>query len=268
MLLVIDVGNTNIVLGLYEGATLKHQFRVTTRRHGTRDEYGTLISQLLERRGIAVGDIEGSILASVVPQLNRSLMGAFKIYFGTEPLVVGPGIKTGMPILIDQPGEVGADRIVNSVAAWQRFKTAMVVVDFGTGTTFDAVNERGEYLGGAIAPGVDVSMDALFQRTAKLPRVEILKPAKAIGKNTVSALQSGLFYGYVGLVDELVTRISAELSAGGAPVNVLATGGLANSFEAVSKTVNEVDEFLTLDGLRLLYDLNRDDKNAKKKKNT
>jgi type III pantothenate kinase len=159
-----------------------------------------------------------------------------------------------MPILMDQPGEVGADRIVNAVAGWARHKTALVIVDFGTGTTFDAVNQKGEYLGGAIAPGIDISMDALFQRAAKLPRVELKKPARVIGKSTVTALQSGLLFGYAGLVDELVTRMKAEL---GVPAKVIATGGLAFLFEGVSRTLESVDEFLTLDGLRILYDFNQ-----------
>jgi type III pantothenate kinase len=212
--------------------------------------------QLLERKGIGPDDIEGSILASVVPQLNRALSVACREYTGTEPLVVGPGIKTGMPILIDQPGEVGADRIVNAVAAWQEHQARLIVVDFGTATTFDAITEKGEYLGGAIAPGVDVSMDALFQRTAKLPRIEVKRPERAIGKNTVSALQSGLFYGYVGLIDELVGRIRAELAPGGEPVRVVATGGLASAFADISNTIESVDEHLTLDGLRILYEHN------------
>jgi type III pantothenate kinase len=198
--------------------------------------------------------VYGSILGSVVPQLNRTFSEACTTTFGGAPLVVGPGIKTGMPILMDQPGEVGADRIVNAVAGWQRHKTSLVIVDFGTGTTFDAVNDKGEYLGGAIAPGIDISMDALFARAAKLPRVELKKPPKVIGKNTIHALQSGLLFGYAGLVDELVTRMKAELGPG--PCKVLATGGLAFLFEGVSRTLETIDEFLTLDGLRILYDMN------------
>ena len=208
---------------------------------------------LVERRKIDARSITGSILASVVPQLNRIFVDACTRSFGGPPLVVGPGIKTGMPILVDQPNEVGADRIVNAVAGWTRWRQPLIIVDFGTGTTFDAVNDRGEYLGGAIAPGIDISMDALFARAAKLPRVELKKPPRVIGKNTIHALQSGLLYGYAGLVDELVGRMTAELTG---PVKVVATGGLAFLFEGVSRTLQTVDEFLTLDGLRILYDIN------------
>lgn len=258
MLLAIDVGNTNTVLGLYQTGpgsppALVHHFRIATNRSATSDEMGELILSLIERRHIPVGDIEGSILASVVPQLNRIFVEACTRSFGVAPLVVGPGIKTGLPILVDQPNEVGADRIVNAVAGFAKHKQALVIVDFGTGTTFDAVTDRGEYLGGAIAPGIDISMDALFSRAAKLPRVELKRPPKVIGKNTIHALQSGLLYGYAGLVDELVTRMKGEL---GVPTRVVATGGLAFLFEGVSRTLEVVDEFLTLDGLRLLYELN------------
>lgn len=254
LFLVIDVGNTNTVLGLYEEDRLVHHFRISTHRHATSDEYGTLVLSLLERRGIDPTQIEGSILASVVPPVNRAFEMACTRYFGHTPVVVGPGVRTGMPILMDQPAELGADRIVNAVAAWHRLQGPLVVVDFGTATTFDAVNVKGEYLGGAIAPGVEVSMDALFVRTAKLPRVELKQPGRVIGKNTVGALQSGLFFGYVGLVDEIVGRMRAELGGG---ARVLATGGLASLFSGVSRSIEEVDEFLTLDGLRILYGLNR-----------
>lgn len=254
MLLVIDVGNTNTVIGLYEGERLAHHFRISTNRHATSDEYGTLVLSLLERSGVELDAIDGSILASVVPQLNRVYEAACGRYFGTTPLVVGPGIRTGMPILIDQPGEVGADRIVNAVAAFHRHRSGLIVVDFGTATTFDAVSERGEFLGGVIAPGVEISMDALFARAAKLPRAELKQPPRVVGKSTMGALQSGFFYGYVGLVDELVSRMQDEL---GFPVRVIATGGLAFLFSNVSRTIESVDEFLTLDGLRILYGLNQ-----------
>lgn len=254
VLLVIDVGNTNAVLGLYQGEELTHHFRVSTRRNATSDEYGTLLLQLVERQGLEAKAVTGSILASVVPQLNRIFVEACRNYFGSEPLVVGPGIKTGMPILVDQPGEVGADRIVNAVSAWTRHQCPLVVVDFGTATTFDAVNGKGEYTGGAIAPGIDVSMDALFSRTAKLPRIELKKPPRVVGRNTIQALQAGLFYGYVGLVDELAGRMRDEL--GGEGVRVVATGGLAQLFAEQSRTIDEIDDFLTLDGLRILYQLN------------
>lgn len=253
MLLVIDCGNTNISIGLYEGAKLVHHFRVSTKRHATSDEYGPQMVSLLEHRGVSLPDVTGGIVASVVPQLNRALIGGCETYFGWTPHLVGPGMKTGMPILIDNPAEVGADRIVNAVAAWARYQTALIVVDFGTATNFDVVSQKGEYLGGAIAPGVEISIDALFARAAKLPRIEMKPPQQVVGKNTVGALQSGLFYGYVGLVDELVTRMREEL---GGSARVIGTGGLATLFAGVSRTLDEVDELLTLEGLRILHGLN------------
>ena len=256
MLLVLDVGNTNTVIGLYDltgGAKLAHHFRISTSRSATSDEFGELLLSLVERRGVPAKDVEGSVLASVVPPLNRIVVDALQGAFGKPPVVVGPGTKTGMPVLMDNPVEVGADRIVNSVAAWARHKQALIVVDFGTGTNLDVVTGKGEYVGGAIAPGLDISMDALFSRAAKLPRVELKKPPKAIGKNTIHALQSGLLYGYAGLVDALVERMKAELDS---PAKVIATGGLAFLFEGVSRTIESFDEFLTLDGLRLIWELN------------
>ena len=257
VLFVLDVGNTNTVIGLYDGDKLLHHFRISTNRSATSDEMGELMLSLVERRGIDPKQIEGSVLASVVPPLNRIVSDALTGAFGKPPVVVGPGTKTGMPILIDNPVEVGADRIVNAVAAWARHKQALIVVDFGTGTNLDVVTQKGEYVGGAIAPGLDISMDALFSRAAKLPRVELKKPPRAIGKNTIHALQSGLLYGYAGLVDALVERMKAELDA---PAKVLATGGLAFLFEGVSRTIESFDEFLTLDGLRIIWDINSDSK--------
>lgn len=253
VLLVIDCGNTNIVIGLYEGEALVHHFRVSTKRHASSDEYGTQMVALLAHRGVKPGDVTGATVASVVPQLNRALTGACETYFGLTPLLIGPGVKTGMPILIDNPSEVGADRIVNAVAAWTRYQTALIVVDFGTATNFDVVSQKGEYLGGAIAPGVEISIDALFARAAKLPRIEMKPPPRVVGKNTVGALQSGLFYGYVGLVDELVSRMKGEL---GCEARVIGTGGLATLFVGVSRTLDELDEFLTLEGLRILHGMN------------
>ncbi len=253
MLFVLDVGNTNTVIGLYEGESLKHHFRISTNRSATADEMGELVLSLVERRGVQPAAVEGCVLASVVPPLNRVIVEALTGAFGKTAVVVGPGTKTGMPILIDNPVEVGADRIVNAVAAWARYKQALVVVDFGTGTNLDAVNAKGEYVGGAIAPGLDISMDALFTRAAKLPRVELKKPPRAIGKNTIHALQSGLLYGYAGLVDALVERMKAELEP---RAKVVATGGLAFLFEGVSRTLEAYDEFLTLDGLRHIWALN------------
>jgi type III pantothenate kinase len=253
VLLVVDVGNTNTVIGLYEGERLAHHFRIPTRRETTSDEVGVLVVSLMERRGFDPKQLVGAVLASVVPPLNRHFIDALTRYVGKAPLVVGPGIKTGMPLLIDNPAEVGADRIADAVAGWHRFKQACIVVDFGTGTNIDVVNARGEYVGGAIAPGLEISMDALFVRAARLARVELKRPPKAIGKNTMHALQSGLIYGYAGLVDALVQRMKDELQV---PARVVATGGLAFLFEGISQTIEVIDEQLTLDGLRILWDVN------------
>lgn len=254
MLLAIDVGNTNTVIGLYQGDVLAHHFRIVTKRQTTADEVGELILSLIERRGIDPSEIAGAILASVVPPLNRLFTEAFTTLLGKAPIVVGPGIKTGMPLVVDNPAELGADRIANAVAGWQRYREAVVIVDFGTGTNIDVVNAKGEYLGGAIAPGLELSMDALFARAAKLARVELKRPERAIGKNTHQALQSGLLFGYAGLVDSLVERMKEELATS---TRVLATGGLAFLFDGVSRTIESYDEFLTLDGLRILYNLNQ-----------
>ncbi len=254
MLMVIDVGNTNTVFGLYDGDQLAHHFRITTKRGSTGDEVGALIADLIERRGIALRDVHVGILASVVPQANRAIVEACTRYFGRAPIEVNHTIKTGIPILTDQPSEVGADRIVNAVASWNRYRCANIVVDFGTATTFDAISAQGEYLGGAIAPGLETGMDALFSRTAKLPRIELKRPPRVIGKNTVHALQSGWVFGYTGLVDEIVRRMQLEM--GGNP-KVVATGGLSHLFEGISQTIEVIDENLTLDGLRVLFDLNR-----------
>jgi type III pantothenate kinase len=250
VLLAVDVGNTNTVLGLYDGTRLVHHFRISTNRQSTADEMSELMTSLLERRKIDVSRIHGCVLASVVPQLNRIVVEACTRGLGTPPIVITGTSPTGMPVRVDNPAEVGADRIVNAVAAWHRHKRALVVVDFGTGTTFDAVSANGEYLGGAIAPGIDISMDALFSRAAKLPRVELKPPPSVIGRNTVHALQSGLLFGYAGLVDAIVARMQNEL---GANTHVVATGGLAFLFPGVAATISDVDEFLTLDGLRILH---------------
>jgi type III pantothenate kinase len=250
MLLVVDVGNTNTVLGLYDDERLVHDFRIETAMGRTSDEYHVLLLNLLELAGVKRAEVRASILASVVPSLNDTIIEAVDRAFDHEIMVVGPGIKTGMPVLYENPREVGADRIVNAVAAFERVKGAAIVVDFGTATTFDCISQKGEYLGGAIAPGVQISADALFSRAAKLPRSEIARPPRAIGRNTVHSMQAGIVFGYVGLVDGLVRRLTSEMDTG---VTVIATGGLASLIEPESETIDEVDEFLTLEGLRLIY---------------
>jgi type III pantothenate kinase len=254
MLLAIDVGNTNIVYGLFDGENLVHKFRVESARGRTADEYAVVLRSLFDMHGVAPKSVDAAILASVVPSLTESMLSLARTVCGREALVVGPGIRSGMAILIENPREVGADRIADAVAGFDKAKGGVVVVDFGTSTNFDVVTPKGEYLGGVLAPGLQISADALFARAAKLPRVEIAKPAKVVGRNTIHAMQSGIVYGYVGLVDGLVDRILAEL---GFPCAVIATGGLASLIAPLSKTITEVDDELTLVGLRILYDRNR-----------
>ncbi len=253
MLLAVDIGNTNIVFGLYRGSELVHTFRVSTDRHRTEDEYGVLLRNLMLLRGIDTGAIQGSILASVVPPLTHVLAQAVRAAFAREPLVVGPGLKTGMPVLYENPYEVGADRIVNGVAAYERVHAGVIVVDFGTATTFDCISPAGEYLGGVIVPGVQVALDGLFNRAAKLKPIEIAEPPRVLGRNTTHALQSGVIHGTAAMTDGLIERLEADL---GFPCQVIATGGLASLVAKHTRKVQNVDPNLTLEGLRILHERN------------
>jgi type III pantothenate kinase len=253
MLLAVDIGNTNVVFGLYDGAELMHTFRASTSRTRTEDEYGVLLQQLLTLRGVNPKSIEAAIIASVVPPLTDVMSDAIRHAFTREPLVVGPGLRTGISVLYDNPRDVGADRIVNAVAAFERVRGGVIVVDFGTATTFDCISPKGEYLGGVIVPGILVSLDGLLARAAKLTRIEIAEPPHVIGRNTTHALQSGIINGYAALVDGLVERIEAELDF---DCKVIATGGLSSLVARHTRKVGTVDENLTLEGLRLLFERN------------
>ncbi len=254
MLLVIDVGNTNTVIGVYDGDDLVADWRIVTVTDRTADEYGVLIQSLYYSSKISSRDISNIIVSCVVPPMVGIIGELCEKYFNIEPMYVGPGIKTGMSIHYDNPKEVGADRIVNSVAAYHRIKKEVIVVDFGTATTFDCVDKRGEYIGGVIAPGLNTSAEALFFKASKLPKVELVKPKSVIGKNTINSIQSGIIFGYVDLVDGLVNRLKMEV---GNDPWVIATGGLSDLIALESKTINEVDHYLTLEGLKIIYTLNR-----------
>ena len=255
MLLVFDVGNTNMVLGVYKDKELICNFRIGTDKSKTSDEYGVIIRQLFDYEGISLKNIEDVIISSVVPEVMHSLENFSFKYCGKEPIIVGPGVKTGINIKYENPQQVGADRIVNAVAGYEKYGGPLILIDFGTATTFCAVSQKGEYLGGAISPGIKISSEALFQRASKLHKVEIAKPKGAIGKNTTWAMQSGIVFGYAGLVDNIVSMMKEEL--GSDDVNVVATGGLAPLICAETKTVKIVDKFLTLEGLRIIYERNR-----------
>ncbi len=259
MLLTIDIGNTNIVFGVFENKKLIHHWRIVTQKDKTEDEYGILIENLYRTAKLELNKTRGVIISSVVPPMVRTMEELCQKYFHITPLFVGPGIKTGMAIRYDNPHEVGADRIVNAVAAYDKYKQSVVIVDFGTATTFDYVSPQGEYMGGAIAPGILISSEALFMRASKLPRIELIKPERVIGKNTIASLQSGIVFGYIALVDGMIEKIKQEVKTN---PRIIATGGLASLIAEGSKTIEEVDPLLTLTGLRLIYEKNLGEKGA------
>jgi type III pantothenate kinase len=260
MLLAIDVGNTNIVLGVFEGTRLTQSWRLATLRERTADEVGILVTHLFANKGVPIDRVTGIILSSVVPPLTRTMEEMAERYFAHTPLTVDPGTNTGMPVLYSPASDVGADRVVNGVAAYEAYGRAagspVIVVDFGTATTFDAISSAGEYLGGVICPGIGISADALFQRAARLPRVDVRKPPAVIGDTTVTSMQSGLFFGYVSMVDGIVTRMRAELDHGRRSA-CIATGGMADIIASETTVIERVDPDLTLQGLRLIWERNR-----------
>ena len=254
MLLVIDVGNTNTVIGVFDEKKLVQDWRIRTDEKQTVDEYGILIKNLYFSSKLTLRNIKDMAISCVVPPLLSTIEKLCRKYFGIKPLVIEPGIKTGMPIYYDNPKEVGADRIVNAVAAYEKYKQSLVVVDFGTATTFDYISENGEYHGGAITPGITISSEALFKRASRLPHVELIKPKSVIGKDTVSSMQSGIVFGYASLVDGMIEKIKKEIKS---TPKIIATGGLASLIASVSETIDEVDGYLTLTGLRIIHERNK-----------
>ncbi len=254
MLLALDIGNTNIAFGIFEEETLRAKWSIATDLNKTADEYAVLLLNLLPQESLALSDIDHTVICSVVPPLDPVIDELSQRYLRTSPLVVSPGIKTGVRLGIDNPREVGADRVVNAAAAHRIYSGPIIIIDFGTATTLDAISEDGDYLGGAIAPGIGIAAEALFTRASKLPRIELIPPEHAIGRNTVTAMQSGVMFGYVGLVESLVSRIRQEL---GGKVKVVATGGLAYVIAKETKVIDEVNPNLTLLGLRFIHEMNR-----------
>lgn len=253
-MLAVDVGNTNIVLGIYEQATLLHHWRLSTNRSATADEYGIQLINLFRHAGVEVDQIEGVIISSVVPPLMFVLEQLCAAYIGKKPLIVGPGIKTGLNIRIENPREVGADRIVNAIAGIEQFGAPLIIVDCGTATTFDYIDSRGQLLGCAIAPGIGISTEALYENAAKLPRIELVRPRSTIGRNTVAAMQAGILFGYAGQIDGVVQRIREEF---GTDAKAVATGGWAGLIAEEARTITAVWPLLTLQGLQLIYERNR-----------
>ncbi|EPR14323.1 type III pantothenate kinase [Ruminiclostridium papyrosolvens] len=254
MVLVVDVGNTHTVLGVFEGKKLLASWRLGTNKERTSDELGMMILGLFNHEELSVDKVEAVVVASVVPPIMYTLEHAIKKYINIQPMIIGPGTKTGINIRYQNPKEVGADRIVNAVAGFELYGGPLIIVDMGTATTFCAISEKGEYLGGVICPGMKISAEALYQKAAKLPRIDLVKPESVIGKNTVSSMQSGVFYGYVGQVDYIVNRIKKEMREDN--IRVIATGGLSRLIAGESMTINDVNPTLTLEGLRLIYERN------------
>ena len=254
MLLTVDIGNTSTFLGVFDGDRIVADWRISTKGSRTLDECGIILTDLFNNSGFNLESISGVVVSSVVPHLKGAFTGAIKKYMKIDPLFIAPGVKTGMPILSDNPREVGADRIVNGVAAYEKFKREVIVVDFGTATTFDYISAKGEYMGGAIVPGIKVSLEALFHRASKLPRVDVIKPERVVGKDTISSMQSGIFFGYVSLVEGMVAKMKKEV--GGNP-SIVGTGGLATLISSGTNVIEKVEPHLTLQGLKIIYERNR-----------
>lgn len=255
MILVIDVGNTNMTLGVYDGEILKATFRMTTKTPRTSDEYGVMITQLLKNKGIEAAELEGSIVASVVPDVMYSLMGGLVRYTETKPMSVGPGVKTGIRIVTEDPRAIGADRIVDAVAAYEKYGGPVLVLDFGTATTYDLITEKGEFTAGITAPGIRISSEALWTQAAKLPNIEIKKPRSILAQETISSMQAGLVYGQIGQTEYIIRKVKEESKIPN--IKVVATGGLGRLIADETESIDVYDSFLTLDGLRMIYDKNR-----------